>query len=145
MVKEMRVRVMAEMGQARRQVFIKAFQGVGLALLMTAWLAVPAMLAAKDKPLKPYRLVTGLVSDEADDPISGATVTLNDLETGKKLASYTGDDGRYLFSSVETTRQYEVQATFKGVASRVRKVTTIDPRNKITLNLQIPPPKEEGQ
>lgn len=137
--------MMDEVRRARRQAFIKTFRGVGLALLMTACLAVTAVLTAKDKPLRPSRLVTGLVSDEADNPISGATVTLTDLETGKKLASYTGDDGRYLFSSLETTREYEVQATHKGIASRARKVTTIDPRNKITLNLQIPPPKEEGQ
>ena len=145
MVKERRVKVMDEVRRAQRQAFSKTFRGVALALLMTACVAVPAVLAAKDKPLRPSRVVTGLVSDEADDPLSGATVTLTDLETGKKLASYTGDDGRYLFSSLETTREYEVQATHKGIASRVRKVTTIDPRNKITLNLQIPPPKEEGQ
>ena len=142
MVKERRVKVVDEVRRAQRQAFIKTFRGMGLALLLTACVALPAVLAAKDKPLRPSRVVTGLVSDEADDPISGATVTLTDLETGKKLASYTGDDGRFLFSSLETTRDYEVQATHKGITSRVRKVTTIDPRNKITLNLQIPPPKE---
>ena len=142
MVKKMIVMVMGEVMRNRRQAFIQTIRGVGLALLVTACMAVPAVLTAKDKPLRPSRTVTGLVSDEADNPISGATVTLKDLETGKQLASYTGDDGKYLFSSLETTREYEVQATFKGVASRVRKVTTIDPRNKITLNLQIPPPKE---
>jgi hypothetical protein len=134
--------MMGDMRLAGRRAFINAIRGVGLALFIAAWLAAPAGLAAKEKHLRPSRLVTGLVSDASDNPISGATVTLNDLETGKKLASYTGDDGRYLFSSLETTREYEVQATFKGVSSRVRKVTTIDPRNKITLNLQIPPPKE---
>jgi hypothetical protein len=139
----MRVKDMDEMMRIRRQTFIQTFRGLGLALLVTACMAVPAVLTAKDKPLRPSRTVTGLVSDEAENPISGATVTLKDLETGKQLASYTGDDGKYLFSSLETTREYEVQATHKGVASRVRKVTTIDPRNKITLNLQIPPPKEE--
>ena len=139
------VKVMDDVVRIRTRSFSQTFRGFGLALLVTVCMAVPAVLTAKDKPLRPSRTVTGLVSDEADNPISGATVTLKDLETGKQLASYTGDDGRYLFSSLETTREYEVQATFKGVTSRVRKVTTIDPRNKITLNLQIPPPKEVGQ
>lgn len=110
--------------------------------IVAALILAAPVLPAKEKELRQYRSVTGLVSDEADNPISGATVTLTDLDSGKKLASYTGDDGRYLFSSLETTRGYEVQATFKGISSRTRKVTTIDPRNKITLNLQIPPPKE---
>jgi hypothetical protein len=111
-----------------------------LALILAA---VAPVMTGKDKPLRPTRSVTGLVSDESDNPISGATVTLTDMESGKKLSSYTGDDGRYLFGALEWTREYEVQASFKNLASRVRKVTTIDPRSKITLNLQIPPPKEE--
>jgi hypothetical protein len=98
-------------------------------------------LSAKEK--KPERLVTGLVSDESDSPIAGATVTLTDLTTGKKTASYTTAEGRYQFSGLEFTRDYEVQATSKGVASQVRRVSTVDPRNRITLNLQIPPPKED--
>jgi hypothetical protein len=112
-------------------------------LMLALLLSLAPVASGKDKPLRPTRTVTGLVSDESDNPISGATVTLTDLNSGKKLSSYTGDDGRYLFSSLEWTREYEVQAIYKGIPSRVRKVTTIDPRNKITLNLQIPPPKEE--
>lgn len=99
-----------------------------------------ANLIAKEK--KPERLVTGLVSDEAENPIAGASVTLTDLTTGKKTASYTSAEGKYQFSGLEFTRDYEVQATSKGVASQVRRVSTIDPRNRITLNLQIPPPRE---
>ena len=103
-----------------------------------AW--VTADLTAKEK--KRERLVTGLVSDEAENPIAGATVTLTDLTTGKKSASYTSAEGKYQFSGLEATRDYQVQATSKGVESQVRRVSTIDPRDKITLNLQIPPPKE---
>lgn len=118
---------------------------VSAALLVVASLAGAADLAAKDKEKKPSRMVTGLVSNEADDPIAGAAVTLTDKETGKQTASYTGADGRYQFSGLETTRIYEVQASHKGIASQARKVSTIDPRPKITLNLQIPPPKEEAE
>ena len=134
-----------EVRLVRRKTLIKGFRSAVMGLFLTALLAGPGGLTAKNKDLRPSRQVTGLVSDAADNPISGAAVTLTDLETGKQLASYTGDDGKYLFSSLETTREYEVQATYKGVSSRVRKVTTIDPRNKITLNLQIPPPKEGAQ
>lgn len=111
-----------------------------LALCAFTWLA-PG-LGAKDK--KPVRLVRGVVSDAAENPIGGAAVTLTDLRTGKKTATYTSEDGTYLFSDLEMTRDYEVQATFNNVDSRVRRVSTIDPRNKITLNLRVPPLEDEG-
>jgi len=87
--------------------------------------------------------VSGVVSDAAENPIPGAVVTLTDLQDGKKTATYTGQSGSYQFSELQVTRDYEVQATFKGVSSRVRRISTIDPRNRIVLNLRIPPPKEE--
>lgn len=98
-------------------------------------------LAAKEK--KPSRLVTGLVSDEAENALVGAAVVLTDLETGKKTATYTTGEGTYLFTGLQPTHDYEVQATHRGVSSQVRKVSSIDPRNRIVLDLRIPPPKEE--
>jgi hypothetical protein len=98
-------------------------------------------LAAKEE--KPSRRVTGLVSDEAENPIVGAAVVLTDLETGKKTATYTTAEGTYRFTGLQPTHDYEVQATHRGVSSRVRRISSIDPRNRIVLNLRIPPPKEE--
>jgi len=112
-------------------------------LMVAAWtlgISAPS-IAAKDK--KPARLVTGIVSDGADNPIAGATVTLTDLQTGKKSASYTSEEGKYQFSGLEFTRDYEVQATHKGLSSKVRRVSMIDPRTNITFDLRIPPPKDE--
>ena len=102
--------------------------------------SMPGLLA---KEKKPTRVVTGVVSDEAENPIAGATVVLTDLQTGKKIAIYTGEGGAYQFSDLQTTRDYEVQAARQGLASQVRKVSQFDPRNRIVLNLRIPPPKEE--
>lgn len=99
-------------------------------------------LAAKKKKEVP-RLVAGAVLDESDNPIVGASVVLTDLQTGKKGAIYTQEDGLYEFSDIQETRDYEVQATFKGLSSQVRKVSMFDNRKRIVLNLQIPPPKEE--
>jgi len=101
---------------------------------------MPCLLAKENKPT---RVVTGVVSDEAENPIVGAAVVLTDLQTGKKHATYTREGGAYQFSDLQPTRDYEVQATHQGLASRVRKVSQFDPRNRIVLNLRIPPPKEE--
>jgi len=112
---------------------------IAAAVLLCAF-SSPGLLA-KEKKL--IRVVSGVVSDEAENPIVGATVVLTDLQTGKKHAIYTGEGGAYQFSDLQTTRDYEVQAAHQGLASRVRKVSQFDPRNRIVLNLRIPPPKEE--
>jgi carboxypeptidase family protein len=96
-------------------------------------------LPAKEKKIS--RTVTGLVLDKDENGIPRATVTLTDLQTGKKLAIYAGDDGRYQFSDLDPRHDYEVQGNFQGVASEARKVSSFDDRNKFVINLRIPPPK----
>ena len=115
--------------------------GLAAAAVLLCAFSMPCLLAKEEK--KPSRVVTGVVSDEAENPIVGATVVLTDLRTGKKLAIYTGEGGAYQFSDLQTTRDYEVQAAHQGHASQVRKVSQFDPRNRIVLDLRIPPPKEE--
>lgn len=98
---------------------------------------------AEAKDQKPSRLVGGVVSDESDNPIGGAVVVLTDLQTGKKSATYTGADGAYQYAGLEVTRDYEIQANYKGISSQLRKISSVDPRKRVTVNLRIPPPKEE--
>ena len=115
--------------------------GMLLGLLVWTGALPPPRLVAKEK--EPTRTLSGVILDEAENPIAGVAVTLKDLSNGKELAIITGEDGRYLFSNLKLTRDYEVQATHKGVASRLRRVSVVDPRKRIVFDLQIPPPKEE--
>lgn len=112
---------------------------VALAGILLLAFAAPYVMA---KEKKPSRVVAGMVSDEADDPIVGAAVELTDLSTGKKSATFTQEGGTYQFTGLQPTRDYEVQANYKGLTSEVRRASIIDPRNRIVLNLRIPPPKE---
>lgn len=97
-------------------------------------------MVAKDKKIS--RTVTGAVLDESENGIVGASVVLTDLQTGKKNATYTKEDGRYQFNDLQPSHDYEVQANHKGLSSEVRKVSSFDDRNTIVLNLRIPPPKD---
>jgi hypothetical protein len=121
----------------------RGVRGVG-GLVVVAAILLPALAApcAVAKEKKPSRVVAGMVSDEADNPIVGAAVELTDLSTGKKSATFTQEGGAYQFTGLQPTRDYEVQANYKGLTSEVRRVSIIDPRNRIVLNLRIPPPKE---
>ncbi len=123
---------------------VSTCRNVGAAAILASLLILSACVPlVHAKETKPSRTVLGVVTDENENPIQGAVVTLTDLQTGKKTAIYTGADGAYQYAGLEVTRDYDVQATFKGVASRLRKVSTVDPRSRITINLRIPPPKEE--
>ena len=115
----------------------------GLSAAAAAALLLICGISLTGKEKKAYRVLSGVVSDQAENPIGGAAVTLTEVQTGKKMATYANADGVYQFSSLEYTYDYQVQATSKGGSSRVRKVSMVDPRSRITFNLQIPPPKED--
>ena len=78
--------------------------------------------------------------DEADNGISGAVVELTDLQTGKKVAIFTEEGGKYQFSDLERNHDYEVKASYKGVPSEVRKASSLG-EQQLILNLRIPPPQ----
>jgi len=117
--------------------------GVAAIFALAFVFAVEAPVAPAKDLKKPTRVVNGTVLDKDDNPIESAAVILTDLSTGKKNATYTQKDGRYQFSGLEPTRNYDVQASFQGETSQVRHVTPIDPRDRIVLHLKIPPPTEE--
>ena len=95
-------------------------------------------LMAKKKPPLP-RAISGRVLDQNDNGISGAAVELTDLQTGKKVDIFSEADGRYQFSDLAPTHDYQVHATYKGVSSETRKASSLEERQLI-LNLHIPPP-----
>jgi hypothetical protein len=100
-------------------------------------------LAAKKQKAPTTKTVTGQVLDKSDHGISGAEVTLKDLQTGKVVAIYAEADGQYQFSDLDPHHDYEVQANSKGAASETRQVTSFDTRWKVVINLTIPPPSSE--
>jgi hypothetical protein len=108
-------------------------------LLAVAWLLHAPGLTAKQKA-PTTKTVIGSVMDKAENEISGATVTLKDLTTGKTVAIYTGASGQYQFSDLDPHHDYQIQASFKGVASETRQVSSVDTRMKLVVNLTIPPP-----
>ena len=110
------------------------------AVLTVVWLLHASGLAAKKQKGPTTKTVSGMVLDKADNGIGGAEVTLKDLQTGKVLAIYAEANGQYQFTDLDPHHDYEIKATFKGVASEARQVSSFDTRWKLVLNLTIPPP-----
>ena|SRR5437879_4520079 len=100
------------------------------------FLGVDSGLAKKKKETP--RTISGRVLDEADNGISGAVVELTDLQTGKKVAIFSEEEGRYKFSDLERNHDYEVKASYKGAPSEARKASFLG-EQQLILNLRIPP------
>ena len=111
---------------------------VGVACLVTLSI-VPRSFGAKQKQ-PPTKTIQGKVLDASSSPIVGAAVQLTDVTTGKTLAMYSEAGGRYVFTELKPTDDYEVQATFKGQQSQTRKASSLDNDNLIVLDLTIPAP-----
>lgn len=108
--------------------------------LWLVFLAYAPLMAGKEKP-PTTKTVHGQVLDASGNGISGAVVEMTDLTTGVKSAIYTQTGGRYQFSHLKLTHDYQFRATYKGKSSEVRKASSLDSRMRLVLNLHIPPPK----
>ena len=108
-------------------------------VLAVTWLLHAPGLAAKQKA-PTTKTVSGVVTDKAENGISGATVTLKELQTGKTVAIYADANGHYSFSDLDPHYDYEIQASSKGVSSETRHVSSFDTRMRLVINLTIPPP-----
>ena len=97
--------------------------------------------AKKKKPLT--KTIQGEVLDRDNNPIVGASVELTDVTSGKTLGIYTEADGRYQFSDLKPSDDYQVQATYKGQQSDVRHASALDDEGVKVLNLAIPPPASQ--
>jgi hypothetical protein len=97
-------------------------------------------LAKEKKPQT--RTVSGVVIDEAENFIQGATVELTDRQTGKVLDIYSQEGGRYQFTDLRFDHDYTVKATYKGSSSEVRQVSSLDMRTRPVINLTLLKPQK---
>ena len=110
---------------------------LALAALMVAVAPAPAFRPKKRKPV--LKDVQGLVLDSANNAVAGAAVEMKDVQSGKTIANYSDSAGHYQFTDLDRNHDYEIRATFKNLASEVRKVSSFDNRNTIPMNLTLEP------
>ncbi len=106
---------------------------IGAALLILAG-AAAAQDAKREAQL---RTVTGVVTDRAENPVTGSVVFLQNMRTKVVRSSYTEQDGGYRFSGLDPNADYEVHAEKDGAKSATRTVSSFDTRKEIVLNLKI--------
>jgi hypothetical protein len=110
---------------------------VAIAVALCALICCATTGAAKKK--KPIsKTISGVVLDGSENPIAGATVELTDKYTSKKVAIYTQESGQYQFTDLNPNHDYELQAQSQSKFSELRKVSSLDDRDNIVVNLRIP-------
>jgi len=95
-------------------------------------------VAAQDKKKEPLlKTVHGQVLDKDDKPISSAIVFLKNLQNKTVKTSFSDDDGQYRFSGLDPNTDYEIHAEFKDDSSATRRLSALDGRKDVYLNLTI--------
>jgi hypothetical protein len=103
-------------------------------------LGVAATWAKDQRPTS--RTVTGVVMDDGETFIQGAMVELKDLQTKKVLDIYSQKDGKYQFTDLRFDHDYTIQASYNGLSSELRQVSSIDTRWTLVLNLTLLKPSK---
>jgi hypothetical protein len=99
----------------------------------------------KEKPKKdsPYRVIQGIVKDQADNPLAGAIVQIKDTKTSKVIDFATKSDGKFAFRDLSMDNNYELLAKRGDLASPVRKVSLYDTRKEVIINFTLQPPVKQ--
>lgn len=83
------------------------------------------------------RTVQGIVTDEADNPISGAVVQLENMKTLQIRSFITKEKGDYYFSDLSTDVNYRLHAENHGMVSPTKTLSSFDSRKAATMNLKV--------
>jgi len=83
------------------------------------------------------RTVQGLVTDEADNPISGAIVQLENMKTLQIRSYITKEKGDYYFGDLSTDIDYKLHAENHGMISATKTRGSFDSRKQATMNLKV--------
>ena len=83
------------------------------------------------------RTVQGIVTDEADNPISGAIVQLENMKTLQIRSFITKEKGDYYFSDLSTDIDYKLHAENHGMISSTKTLSSFDSRKTATMNLKV--------
>jgi Carboxypeptidase regulatory-like domain len=108
-------------------------------LLLYAYLTIlVSVLAASSVYAQGDSSLWGSVSDASDAGISGATVTITNLETGTQRSLVTDDSGRFNAPALPVGR-YEIAASKEGFRTDRRTSVTlvVGQREEVNLKLQV--------
>jgi hypothetical protein len=95
----------------------------------------------QDKESANTRAVQGSVKTPDENVAEGAVVQIKNTKTMQVRSFITKADGVFTFAGLSTGVDYELKATFRGMESALRTVSTFDDRKRVIVNLRLEPKK----
>ena len=83
------------------------------------------------------RSVSGVVTNEAGEPVPGAVVQLKNTKTLQVRSFITKDKGDYYFYELAMDVDYEFRADWNGKSSKTRTLSSFDAHPDVVINLQL--------
>jgi hypothetical protein len=83
------------------------------------------------------RIIEGVVLDADKNPVPRAVLQLKDLRTLQVRSFVSQVDGKYRFTGLRLDTDYEVKATLADLSSEVKRVSSYDSRNTVTVNFTL--------
>jgi hypothetical protein len=117
--------------------FMKALTALSAILALSCGLLDAQTGWKKKKDDDGTRVVEGIVTDTADTSVKGAVVQLKDTKTLQIRSFFTPADGKYRFTGLSGSVDYEVKATFQSASSSTKRVSLYDTRKDVILNLKL--------
>lgn len=83
----------------------------------------------------PTFTVEGVVSDDQQAVLPGATVTIRNVSTNLTRTAVTNAEGRYVFAALPPEGRYELTVELTGFATQVRDGLTFNAGQRATINV----------
>ena len=100
-------------------------------------LIAPLPSHGSKKDTTPGRVLSGIVLDKQDNPITDAVVYVTDTRTRAVKTYIVGPDGIYRFPALATNVDYEIYAQSKGKLSDTKRMSQFDDRKIVDIVLRI--------
>jgi protocatechuate 3,4-dioxygenase beta subunit len=91
----------------------------------------------KNGEMANQRSVQGSVTDNKDNPVSGAVVYIKNAKTLQIRSFITKEQGTYYFHSLSPDVDYELHAESNGATSPNKTLSSFDSRKQATINLKL--------
>jgi tetratricopeptide (TPR) repeat protein len=109
---------------------------IGRRTLTSLWMAIAITVLAV--PAFAQGRIIGKVTDDADKPVEGATVTATEVQGGQKWNTKTDRNGSYFFGTIPRTGQYVVTAEKAGLGvDEARVQVRVGIRDVPALNFRL--------
>ena len=107
-------------------------QAVGLAVLLAG---VGVLVSSSAGAQTPTFSVEGVITDEQQAVLPGASVTIRNVATNLSRTATTDETGRYVFSALPPEGRYEISAELAGFATQLRNNLTFNAGQRAVINI----------